>query len=88
MKLRNKNNGKLASSNRFNPYGMSEIIVAFKDGDMDSDYISNYEVYLESTKSWKDLRQAFKDKDVITDNYNTRFFEPPTKEDKERGYTL
>lgn len=37
---------------------------------------------------WKDLNRAFKDRDVITDNYNKYFFEPRTPEDRIRGFTL
>jgi len=37
---------------------------------------------------WKDLNQAMKDRDVITDNYNKYFFEPRTSEDRIRGFTL
>ena len=89
MKIRQKKTGLLGTSTKFNTHGLSEIIVMFRNpDDMDSDYIRNYDVYLESSKQWKDLAQAFKDKDVIIDNYNTRFFEPPTEEDKIRGYTL
>lgn len=40
------------------------------------------------TPQWKDLNQAMKDRDVITDNYNTYFFEPRTPEDRIRGFTL
>jgi len=88
MKVRNKTNGALGTSSNFNVHGLSEIIVGFQDDGMDSDYIKNYEVYLEATKAWKDLALAFKDRDVIIDNYNTKFFEPPTEEDRIRGYTL
>jgi len=88
MKVRNKTTRALGTSSTFNTHGMSEIIVGFQDDGMDSDYIKNYEVYLEVTKCWKDLSLAFRDRDVIIDNYNTKFFEPPTEEDRIRGFTL
>ncbi len=51
MKLRSKTNpNNLASSSSFNVHGLGEIIVGFpNDGGMDSDYITNYEVYLEKS---------------------------------------
>jgi hypothetical protein len=89
MKLREKLNAESISySDKFNIYGIGEIIVNCEDGDRFSDSISNYDVFLKKSGKWKDLRQAFQDKDIITDNYNTSFFEPSTDEDKERGFTL
>jgi hypothetical protein len=89
MKLRQKATGVICHSDRFNTHGLSEIIVYFDD-DCDSDYITNYEVELGIGDEvyWKDLSQAFKDRDVISDNHNTWFFEPKNEEDKKRGYTL
>jgi hypothetical protein len=86
MKLRDKSTKEECSSGNFNTSSLSEIIVYYKDGGSDTDYIDGYEVYLEIKKEWKDLKQAFKDKDVIPDNFNTRFAEPNTPEDKIRGY--
>ena len=94
MRVRDKKTGILGFSNRFNVSAIAEIVVGFDDDadgghrGMDSCYIGDYDVYLESKKEWKDLEQAFRDIDVITDNYNTKFFEPPTEEDRVRGYTL
>lgn len=87
MKIREKKTGELGSSGRFNIHGMSDIVVDFDNGEMDSCFIGDFEVLL-SNGLWKDLSQAFRDKDIITDNYNTRFFEPKNEEDRERGYTL
>lgn len=73
---------------RFNTHGIGEVIVGFPDdGGQTSESISELEVQL-SSGEWKDMRQAFADKDLITDNYNTAFFEPATPEDRERGYVL
>ena len=44
--------------------------------------IKDFDVWLESKQEWKDMAQAFRDKDLIIDNYNTIFFEPKTQEDK------
>ncbi len=52
----------------------------------DSAFFSDLDVYLESKKQWKCLSQAFKDRDIITDNYNTIFFEPKDEEERKRGY--
>jgi hypothetical protein len=88
MTLRHKANGYLGASSKFNTHAMSEIIVFFADGDCSSDFISEYEVFLEARQEWKDMSQAFEDRDIIVDNYNTYFFEPKSEEDKIRGYAL
>ena len=80
-------------SNKFNINSLGEIIVYYYDrhglpGGADSDYLKDYEVWLEQRQCWKPMLEAFKDRDLIIDNYNTRFFEPKTKEDRQRGYTL
>ncbi len=76
------------SASNFNMASLNEVIVGFEEGDMDSCFVSDLGVFIEKTKSWKSLKQAFKDRDVITDNYNSYFFEPQTEEDRERGFTL
>ena len=88
MKLRNKYTGKNWHSSKFNIHGLGEIIVHYPDYGADSAFIREFDVYLVSTGEWKDMNQAFKDHDLITDNYNTRFFEPKTEEDRIRGFTL
>ena len=67
----------------FNTCGLGEVLT----GD-DSALISELEIFVPALQIWKPLRQAFKDGDLITDNYNIRFFEPRTEEDRKRGYTL
>ncbi len=32
------------------------------------------------------MNEAFENHDLITDNYNTEFFEPKNDEEKKRGY--
>lgn len=86
VELRHKASGRPCSASKFNTASLSEIMVCWDD-EMDTDFQSNYDVKLPSGE-WKDLRQAFKDHDVITDNYNTRFFHPANAEDRERGFTL
>lgn len=66
---------------QFNTHGLGEVLT----GD-DSAYISELDVFIRG--EWKDMRQAFADRDLINDNYFTQFFEPPTPEDKARGFTL
>ncbi len=81
MRMRYKDTKTETSSSKFNIHAMSEVVT----GD-DSVFISDLDVFING--EWKDLGQAFRDKDIITDNYNTYFGEPQTKEDKERGYWL
>lgn len=76
------------SADRFNMHALTEVIVIFETGESDSYYPSDLEVYITAKQEWKPLREAFKDHDVIVDNLNSRFFEPATQEDKERGFTL
>lgn len=76
----------LGSASRFNIHGIGAIFVCWRDGDMSEEMGRNLEVEIDG--EWKPLTDAFKDHDLITDNHNTRFFKPPTPEDRERGYTL
>lgn len=85
--IRRKKTGEIGTSREFNTYAMSEILVYF-DTWMDTDFISEYDVFLEQSTKWKDLSQAMRDKDIITNNHNTRFFEPPSTEDRKRGFTF
>lgn len=64
-------------------HAMAEVLT----GD-DSPSIYELDVYLEQKQCWKSLADAFRDHDVIVDNYNSRFFEPQTEEDRQRGFTL
>ena len=84
------------SSSKFNTHALSEVI-CYWEADSDSMFIKDLDVYITAgvfngfcsmAIGWKDMHQAFKDYDIITDNYNTCFFEPKNKEDKERGFTL
>lgn len=95
MRVRHKVHGYTGIASQFNIHGLGEMIVYFDDdpvtgesNGMDSVFCRDYEVFLETTGKWKAMDQAFKDRDLINDNYNTRFFEPKTQEDRERGFTL
>lgn len=84
MKLRYKKLPQVPFySNQFNIHSLNEILTG-----EDSAYIHDLEAWIEAKQEWKCLQQAFIDRDVITDNYNTWFFEPKTEADRKRGYTL
>lgn len=87
MKLRHKTNGDLCESHAFNVHALSEILVTFPDGSRDSDYISNYEVFLPDG-TCKELAQAFRDRDVVPNNYNSVFGLPIDDAARQRGYNL
>jgi len=50
-------------------------------------YIKDLDVWLEQKQEWKDMKQAFRDHDLITDNYNKYFFEPRNEEERKRGFS-
>lgn len=88
MKLRYKkypDDVREGGSFRFNMCSLSEI-------DMGDDSVSpsDLEVWCEADPRWQPLTDAFKARPrlLITDNYNTHFFEPSNEDDRERGYTL
>jgi hypothetical protein len=85
MKIRSKN-GNTGFSHSFNTHSLSEIIIGYDDDSMDSDDISNFDVYLEKKNEWKDMGQAFKDRDIIPDNYNAHFREPKNEQERQQGY--
>ncbi len=73
-------------------------------GGADSVYISELEVFITKNlqlllnKSvipewtpvghWISMSEAFKNNDLITDNYSVEFFEPKDEEERKRGYRL
>lgn len=69
------------NSSQLNVLALNEVLT----GD-DSAYFHDLEVFIESKQEWKCLRQAFKDRDVITDNYNMYFREAQTPEEKAKGW--
>lgn len=82
MKIRYKKTGEEGGASQFNVHAMAEVLT----GD-DSAYISDLDVWIEG-KGWVDMGEAFRNHDLIVDDYNTRFFEPRTEEDRKRGYAL
>lgn len=84
MEVRNKKSGVCGESMQFNPHSIGEIIVYYEDGKCSSEFIRDYEVYLDV--GWKDMHEAFRDCDVIPNNYNTRFRRPLNETEREKGY--
>jgi len=86
MRVRLKTNHDITGyAERFNTHGLGEIIVGYDEGDMSSEYITDYEVLL-TGGIWVDMSEAFKEKHLIYDNYNTRFREPISDEEYQRGW--
>lgn len=83
-RLRVKETGDTGVSLGFNTASLSEVVVGFDGMDCDSVYMRDLDVEIDG--EWKDLRQALKDKDLVPDNYNTRFGPPTSEENRERGY--
>jgi hypothetical protein len=52
-----------------------------------AEFISMIEVQL-SDSSWVNMSEAFKNKILIPDNYNTCFKEAKTDEERKKGYYL
>lgn len=88
MKVRFKDSKAEGDATRFNMHAMSEIIVGFKDGDQDTMFIKDFDVFIEAKGIWLDMYAAFSAKDIITDNYNAWFGEPKEQADRDRGYFL
>jgi hypothetical protein len=87
MRVRYKKSKAEGYSSNFNMSSISEIIIHFPEGDATSEDPSELDVLL-SDGNWHDMRESFRNHFLITDNYNTCFFEPPTEENMLRGYTL
>lgn len=95
MKAREKIHPEtIIHTGKFNIHALSECICYWPEGDADSMYFKDLDVFIEATNEtgdvigWKDMREAFGDKDIIVDNFNTHFFEPANEEDRKRGFTL
>jgi hypothetical protein len=88
MKVRFKGQPSVTGhASQFNVRGLTEVIVGFDgEGGMDSCFIADLEVFVEARQEWKPMRQAFKDRDLIPDNFNTRFAEPKDETERTRGY--
>lgn len=81
MKLRHKKTGVEMFGSRFAVSQICEIVV----GD-DAVNCIDLDVFITANNEWVDLHQAFKNKDVITDNLDTFILEPLTEEDRKRGF--
>lgn len=83
-KVRYKSNPEITrSTDQLNIHAIAEVNM-FDD----SVYFKDLDVFITKKNKWIDLKQAISDGDIIFDNYNTRFFEPETEEDRKRGFTL
>lgn len=80
MKVRYKDTQSEAWSSSFNAHSMGEVLT----GD-DSPFIKDLDVFLPSGE-WKDMGQAFRDHDIVPDNYNLHFGLPMSEECKLRGH--
>ena len=85
MRVRYKDTGTKAYGSHFNVFATAPEEVLTGD---DSVYVRDLDVFLVKKGMWKDMLQAFRDHDLIRDNYNTYFFEPETDEERKRGYAL
>ncbi len=81
MKGRYKTTKSECDVSTLNIHSLNEVLT----GD-DSAYFSDLEVWLPEKKEWKCLLQALRDRDVITDNYNTILLFPRNSEERDRGY--
>ena len=79
MRLRYKKTLTEMNGSRFNVHALAEVLT-----EDDSVFISDLDVFV--GERWKDMRQAFKDRDIVPDNTNTYFGEPRDEEAHKRGY--
>jgi hypothetical protein len=87
MKFKHREKGYECNGDSFNMYSLGEIVM-YDEDDIWTDSPSDYDVFIEALQEWVDYYKARKEHLIITDNHNTRIFEPETEEDKVRGYTL
>jgi hypothetical protein len=75
----------LGEATDFNIHGLGEIVVYFDEGDCSSEFSREYEVQLTSGE-WKDMRQAFLDRDIIPNDLNTSFRESRSDAERSQGW--
>jgi len=85
MRVRSKKTGALGEASDFNIHGLGEIVVYFDVGDCSSEFIRDYVVQLTSGE-WKDMRQAFRDRDLIPNDLNTSFRESRSDAERAQGW--
>ena len=87
MKVRLKDKPNVVfSSSKFNVHGIGEVIGCGENFGCDLFFVKELDVLMD--EEWKDMSEAFRNHDLIVDNYNTYFFQPKTEEDRKRGFTL
>ena len=86
MNVKNKTTGTEGRSNCFNPNAYAEIIVYFLDGDCSSEFVKDYDVYLENGRTWADMSEALQEGLIIPDNHNIHFREPIDEDEKKKGW--
>jgi len=93
MRVRLADNHSVAGlSGQFVPNGMGEVVVHFvPNGDCDAMFASELEVLLNAAAGsingdWVNMSQAFKDRDLIPDNYERTFREPADIAERMRGW--
>jgi hypothetical protein len=79
MKVRYKDTGTETGADRFNTATFDEVLT----GD-DSAFIRELDVWING--AWKDMRQAFQDRDIIPDNDNEGFAPPINEQARAIGY--
>ena len=85
VRYRNKDgNYSYGNSSRMNTAAMAEAVVYF-DTNCDSIFFSDLEVKLPDG-SWKDMNQAFTDKDIVPNNLNTAFDYPHSEQEYAQGF--
>lgn len=83
-------------SGEFTPFDRNLIYFNSKSIVNDPDYVAktrivskdDVEVYIEKLGIWKSLVSAMRDRDVITDATEVKFFEPKSELDRARGYAV
>ncbi len=76
MKVRYKDKRHITgTASAFNLHSVGEVIVQLDDGDATSEYQRELQVYLEGRNEWMDMNAAFKAGHLITDDFNTCFFQ-------------
>lgn len=80
-----KNPDVTGEADRFNGI---EVIVYYdgENGYISSELPLDLEVLIHD--KWVILREAFKNHDLITNVYNSKFFEPKDEEERKRGYRI
>ena len=71
------------TASSFNTHSLDEVVV-YTESDCLSVPMSELEVIVGS--EWKPMQKAFKDRDIIPNNYNTCFDTPHSDEEKHQGF--